>query len=242
MADVTTPKATDMLSVKSRVSWGAIAAGAMISLAFYFLFTLLGVALSLEVAVKGREVNLQTAGAIYSIASLLIAMFFGGWATSRLAVGESKLEAVLYGIILWGVLFTGLLWTVSAGVSKGFGAMVGLASGAYSTPGGETDFDKIADTMKRAGVDDASVNKYRDYAVKLKRDPASAPDVAKEVGKDVDMDRLGEDTRRATWWTLGGVLLSMLTVIVGSLTGSGELLQPVPILGVRRPAPRDPRA
>ena len=37
-------------------------------------------------------------------------MFFGGWATSRLAVGESKLEAVLYGLILWGVLFLGLVW------------------------------------------------------------------------------------------------------------------------------------
>ena len=231
-----------MLSVKSRVSWGAIAAGAMISLAFYFVFTLLGVALSLEVAVKGRNVDLPLAGTIYSIATLLIAMFFGGWATSRLAVGESKLEAVLYGVILWGVLFTGLLWTVSAGVSKGFGAMVGVASGAYSTPEGEPDLDKIADTMKRAGVDEGDVNKYRDYARKLKTDPASAPDVAKNVGKDVDMNRLGENTRQATWWTLGGVLLSMVTVILGSLTGSGELLQPVPILGVRRPPHRDPRA
>ena len=40
--------------------------------------------------------------------------------------------------------------------------------------------------------------------------------------------------RQATWWTLLGVLLSLATVILGSLVGSGELLQPVPILGVRR--------
>ena len=32
-------------------------------------------------------------------------------------------------------------------------------------------------------------------------------------------------------WTL---VLSLATVILGSLVGSGELLQPVPILGVRR--------
>ncbi len=48
-------------------------------------------------------------------------MFFGGWATSRLAVGETKLEAVLYGVILWGVLFVGMLWLVSAGVRSASG-------------------------------------------------------------------------------------------------------------------------
>ena len=120
MADATTtPKAIDLLSVKSRVSWGAIAAGAMIALAIYLILTLLGTALSLEVAVRGRNIDLQMGAAIYSIVSLLLAMFFGGWATSRLAVGESKLEAVLYGIILWGVLFTGLIWMFQRGRQPG---------------------------------------------------------------------------------------------------------------------------
>ncbi len=40
-------------------------------------------------------------------------------ATSRLAVGESKLEAVLYGVILWGTLFLGLVWLFSAGIRPG---------------------------------------------------------------------------------------------------------------------------
>ena len=34
---------------------------------------------------------------------------------SRLAVGESKLEAVLYGLILWGVLFIGMVWLLASG-------------------------------------------------------------------------------------------------------------------------------
>ncbi len=244
MADTTAiPKATDMLAVKSRVSWGAIAAGAMIALAIYFLFTLLGVALTLDVAVNRRDVDLSAVGAVYSIATLLIAMFFGGWATSRLAVGESKLEAILYGIILWGVLFTGMLWMVSAGIRTGFSAIVGVASGAYSTSEGGTDVDKIADSMKRAGVDEAQVNRYRDYARTLKRDPGAASDVARDATKDVDIDQLSRRTLHAAWWSLGGVLLSLATVVVGSLTGSGEMLQPVPILGVRRAPspPRDPR-
>jgi len=245
MADVTTtPKATDLLSVKSRVSWGAIAAGAMIALAIYLVLTLLGTALSLEVAVRGRNVDLQMGAGIYSIVTLLVAMFFGGWATSRLAVGESKLEAVLYGIILWGVLFTGLIWMVSAGVSRGFGAIAGVAYGAYSSPEGDVDVDRIAADLKRSGVDEAQVNKVRDAYRRVQSDPGAAPAAASSVANDPKIRQaagdLGDQARRATWWTLGGVVLSMITVILGSLTGSGELLQPVPILGVRRPA-RDPR-
>ena len=126
------PSATDLLAVKSRVSWGAIAAGGMIALTIYVILALLGVAVGVETAVRGPNVYFGTGAAIYAIFSLLLAMFFGGWATSRLAVGESKLEAVLYGVILWGALFAGMMWLVTAGIQTGFGAMVGVASGAYS--------------------------------------------------------------------------------------------------------------
>src|SRR5947209_14505515 len=139
--EATSPRASDLLAVRSRVSWPAIAAGAMIAAAIYFVLTLLGVALGVEVAVRGATAHLGAGAAIYSILTMLLAMFFGGWATSRLAVGESKMEAVLYGIILWGTLFLGLVWLFSAGIRTGFGAMIGLSSGAYSlsTDGGGTD-------------------------------------------------------------------------------------------------------
>src|SRR4029450_12737675 len=126
------PRASDLLAVRSRVSWPAIAAGAMIATAVYFVLTLLGVALGVEVAVRGATAHLGAGAAIYSVLTLLLAMFFGGRGTSRLAVGESKLEAFLYGVILWGALFLGLVWLFSAGIRIGFGAMVGLSSGAYS--------------------------------------------------------------------------------------------------------------
>ena len=119
MTDATTPNASDLRAVRSRISWGAIAAGAMVSLATYVVLTLLGLAVGIEVAVRGSEVSLGAPAAIYTLVTLLVAMFFGGWATSRLAVGESKMESVLYGIILWGVLFVGMVWLVSAGLSIG---------------------------------------------------------------------------------------------------------------------------
>lgn len=240
-----TPNPTDLLSVRSRVSWGAIAAGAMISLALYFLFTILGVALSIESASREATENLGFGAAIYTIVTLLLAMFFGGWTVSRLAVGETKLEAVLYGVILWGVLFTGLLWTLGAGIRVGFGAIVGTASGVYSSSEGPLDLNRIAEDLKRNGVDQDTVDRIRSHAEKVRSDPGSLPKVASEEANRPEVRQtardLGEGARRASWWTLAGVLTSMLAVVFGSLVGAGEVPIPVPILGVRRPT-RDPRA
>ena len=163
MAETSVPSAADLLAVRSRVSWGAIAAGAMVALTIYVVLTMLGVALGIEVAVRRSGADLGTGAAIYSILALLLAMFFGGWATSRLAVGESKLEAVLYGLILWGVLFTGMIWLLASGIRTGFGGLVGVASGAYTTEEGRVDTDRVARDLKQAGVDEATVNKYRGY-------------------------------------------------------------------------------
>ena len=87
----------------------------MVALTIYIVLTMLGVALGIEVAVRRSGADLGAGAAVYSILALLLAMFFGGWATSRLAVGESKLEAVLYGLILWGVLFIGMVWLLASG-------------------------------------------------------------------------------------------------------------------------------
>jgi hypothetical protein len=74
----------------------------------------------------------------------------------------------------------------------------------------------------------------------LSDDPSAFPQVARDVTNRPDVrqaaGQAAEGAREATWWTLLGVITSMATVIVGSLVGSGELLQPVPILGVRRAA------
>jgi len=239
MAETIAPSATDLLAVRSRVSWGAIAAGAMVALTIYVVLSMLGVALGIEVAVRRAGADLGTGAAIYSIVALLLAMFFGGWATSRLAVGESKLEAVLYGLILWGVLFAGMIWLLASGIRTGFGGLVGLATGAYSTEDGRIDVDRVASDLKQAGVDEATVTKYRSYYERVRDNPGAVAQVGREISGESGPR---EAAREASWWSLAGVLVSLATAIFGSLVGSGELLQPVPILGVRRvPGDRRPR-
>ncbi|WP_406694734.1 hypothetical protein V5E97_27150 [Singulisphaera sp. Ch08] len=264
--DASIPRPDDVLAVRSRVSWPAIAAGAMIATAIYFVLTLLGAALGLEVAVRGATAHLGAGAAIYSVLSLLLAMFFGGWSTSRLAVGESKVEALLYGVILWGTLFLGLVWLFSVGIRTGFGAMVGLSSGAYSLAiegdeaGGppshnlveslrrryntELGGEKFVADLQKAGFTEEQAKKaqteIKGTIDRLHDDPSSLPEVARDVASRPEVqEAAGQATRnarQATWWTLLGVITSMAAVITGSLVGSGELLQPVPLLGVRRPA------
>jgi hypothetical protein len=232
MADVARPSATDLMGVRSRVSWGAIAAGAMVALTIYVVLSVLGVALGIEAAVRGASDQVGAGAAIYSIIALLLAMFFGGWTTSQMAVGESKTEAVLYGLILWGVLFLGMVWLLSAGIRTGFGAVLGAASGTYTTEEGRVDVDRVARDLKQAGADDATVEKYRGYYERVRDNPAAAGDIGRELGANPNARQAA---RQAAWWSLAGVIISLAAVVVGALTGAGELLQPVPILGVRRP-------
>jgi len=262
------PKATDLVSVRSRISWGAIAAGAMISLSIYVVLSMLGVALGIEAAVRGASAHLGAGTAIYSILTLLLAMFFGGWTTSRLAVGESKLEAVLYGMILWGTLFVGMVWLLGAGIRTGFGAMIGMASATDAafrpadtdsspSPGlaqalhqryaNELGGDRFVADLKKAGFSEEQARKaeveIKGRIDRVWADPSSLPEVTRDVAGQPEVQRAAalaaERAREASWWTLTGVVISMATAIFGSLVGSGELLQPVPILGVRRvPIPR----
>jgi hypothetical protein len=253
----TTPtlKATDLLSVKSRVSWGAIGAGAMVALAVYFFLTLLGLAIGLEVASR-RPVaqELGIGAAIYSIFTLLLSMFLGGWTTSRLAVGETKLEAVLYGVILWGVLFLGMVWLIGVGVRVGFGAMVSgaviidtddpsaaVAPDAFNRLvdryNSEVGGEKFVADLVKAGVDEARAKKI-EANLKEKLDTVRNP---ASVINDPNARKTGvEFSKKAAWYSLAGVAISMAAVILGSLIGSGDLPVPVPVLGVRRQAV-DPR-
>lgn len=260
MAETVRPSTIDMMPVRSRVSWGAIAAGAMVSVAVYFLLTLLGIAVGLEVSASRNDVNIGAGAALWSILTLLLAMFLGGWATSRLAVGETKLEAILYGVILWGVLFIGMFWLFGVGVRIGFGAMMGVASGATSVAaedggsGGSnagvmaqlaqrynSNFSdpKFVEDLKELGVDEkvakdvqAEVNKRVET---LRNDPAALPG---QLSNDPDVQAAGQElkqgTRKAVWYSLLGIIVSMATVIIGSLIGSGDIPVPIAILGVRR--------
>jgi len=232
----------------------------MVSVAVYFLLTLMGIAVGLEVSASRNDVDLGAGAALWSILTLLLAMFLGGWTTSRLAVGETKLEAVLYGVILWGVLFIGMFWLFGVGVRIGFGAMMGVASGATSVAADDGDSGrsnagvmaqlaqrynsnfsdpKFVDDLKKLGVEEDRAKQIQSMVNQrvetLRNDPAALPG---QLSNDPDVQAAGQElrqgTRKAVWYSLLGIIVSMATVIIGSLIGSGDIPVPIAIMGVRR--------
>lgn len=192
----------DLLPVRSRVSWSAVLAGAVIALAVHFLLLLLGTAIGLSVADQASRDTITTAGGIWAIASTMIALFLGGWVTSQAAVGENRADAAVHGIIMWGVVFAMLLWLIAMGISGGFNAMVGVAT---ATNADETGWQAAA---VRAGVPQQQIDQWQSAATNNQTDPATA-------------ERANDAAKEAAWWTLVATILSMLAAILGAIVGAG---------------------
>ena len=111
-------------SVKSRVSWGALFAGSVVAVAVYFLISLLGVAVLVTFSDKVDAEQIGKAAAFWTFASLLIAMFSGGWVSSRCTAGEFRSEAVLYGVIVWAIASAILFPLTALGIGTGVGTVL----------------------------------------------------------------------------------------------------------------------
>jgi hypothetical protein len=202
MNDPTAIHPEDVLPVRSRISWGAIFAGAFTSLSALVLLTMLGTALGLtwgEHTDRGDYV--ATGAAIWTAFSGLIALFLGGVVTSLFTAGESRAEAVLYGVVLWGVLFVSVAAISVAGTRLALGGVLETANAVTNAAG--SDWERVAHD---AGVSQDQINQMR----------AKMPSVGV-----LDQAVVHDRATRAAWWSLVGMMLSMVAAICGTLAGSG---------------------
>lgn len=123
MAQIT-PRAEDLMSVGSRISWGAIFAGSVLALAMHLLLSVLGAAVGLSLSDRISEDNLRTSVALWTIGIACVSLFVGGIITSSFTVGENKTEAVIYGILMWALTFAIVSALGAHGVRTGYGAML----------------------------------------------------------------------------------------------------------------------
>jgi hypothetical protein len=149
-------------SVRTRISWGAILAGSAVALAIYTLLMSLGVAIGLTVGDEVNPRNFGVGAGVWGFISLLIALFAGGWVTTQVTVGESRTEAVLYGVVLWATTSVLLLWLTAHGVRAGADAaramqtMVGGNQAAvYDDPLRMAEERQAATPRGRAGAEGA---------------------------------------------------------------------------------------
>lgn len=214
MADQTQVQLEDVAPVRSRISWGAILAGAMLALGVSLILSLLGAAIGLSVGDTTRGETLAVGAAIWAVLTTVAALFAGGCVASQLSVGENKKEAMMYGLILWGVVFAMFLWLVASGVRGGFNALMGMTMAASGTTA--NDWEAAA---QRAGVPQERLAEMRRAA----RDTAES---AREgVNDPTNREAVREGAMQASWWTLLGTLLSMGAAVGGALMGAGPTLR-----------------
>lgn len=193
----------DVTPVRSRIGWGAVFAGFMVALAMYILLSLLGTAVGLSVVRSVRDDVLGYAAIAWSIVTILVSMFMGGWVMTQLEVGENRGEAVLHGIILWGVMFAALLWMASTGIRIGFNALLGVAANPAVQ-------NLSAEDLQRHGYNTEEINRIQTWFQNM---PAELRSLAQDAR-----------TVQAAWWTFFGLLLSLLASIGGALAGAGPAL------------------
>ncbi len=116
---------TRLGTVKSRVAWGAIFAGALVAIALFFVLGSFTAALNLSLY-EEQPVGIPT----WAFALSIVCMFVGGWTTARLAAGESRSEVVFYGIILWSFTALVMLYLAMNGILI-FGSSTVLGQSSY---------------------------------------------------------------------------------------------------------------
>ena len=230
MNDVATSARTgvdieDIAAVRSRISWGAIAAGSVLALALYFLLTLLGGAIGFSISDKFEGKNIGLAAAIYAIAVTALCLFAGGFLASQLTAGENKREAAIYGLLVWAVVFAMLMWLMATGVRAGFNSMVGVATAGSSVANAtaqnttQADFEEGA---RRAGY---TPQQIEDFKTRAKNAPADAKAAAEDPNSKAQAEQrareAGEVATRVTWWSFLGTFVSMLAAAAGGFVGAG---------------------
>jgi hypothetical protein len=208
MAVVTPVHTEDFLPVRSRISWGALFAGVFTALAVSVFLSVLGTALGLTWSEHTSRGDYVASGAaIWAAITGLVALFCGGVVTSLFTAGENRAEAVLYGVVLWGLMFALMAGISFAGVRLGVAAFLGTANVAANANASNTDWERVA---RDAGVTQEQINQMRAHMPPL-------GDVRAQVEENVNRDRAA----RLAWWTFLGTVLSMVAAVCGTLAGSG---------------------
>jgi hypothetical protein len=162
-----------------RISWGGIWAGVLTVMGTLLFLTALGLAIGISAAEPGRTDadTLGTGAAIWSGVSLLIALFVGGMAATRLGMVFDKAAGAFEGALVWVLSFLIVLWLASSGVRLVASGISGLFSGIGQTVGATV-----------SGMEDLSSGDVDQILARL-NDPQTARTLAAATGLPEDQIR-----------------------------------------------------
>lgn len=112
-----------LVDYHDQVRWGPILAGIAIALGTQLGLSALAMAIGLSAGARGADAGSVGLGVvIWSIISLLISLFLGGWVMAQSCGPMTKKTAILNAAILWGTTLALSSWLLASGISGAVGA------------------------------------------------------------------------------------------------------------------------
>lgn len=120
-----------------RVRWGPIISGLVVALATQLILSALGAAIGSTFlagsgAPRTNAPGVGTTVGIWSIISLLIALFVGSWVAARACGPMNRNTALLNGAILWATTLALSSWLLASGVTGAFGIAASNAGEVFN--------------------------------------------------------------------------------------------------------------
>jgi hypothetical protein len=201
-ADYISDRVTPPIAVTSyhdQVRWGPIVAGLAISLSTQLVLSALGVAVGATSIGDSGAPRTDAAGVgvgvgIWSIISLLISLFVGGWMATRTSGRMTRNTALLNGAILWASMLALSAWLLSSGVSGAFGVAASNAGSVISQTQQNLPNKPVGTT---AGQTTPNI-----------------PTISAQQTRDI-----AGNTAKVSWSFVFGSLLGLAAALIGSVTG-----------------------
>src|SRR5688572_5647855 len=157
-----------------RVSWGGVFGGVLVALGFLLLMTALGVAVGITSAQPGATDAgaLGTGAGVWAAVSLLLALFIGGWVSTRIGAIFDGTTGFFEGALVWVVSVLTMLYFASSGIAM-------LAGGAFNLVGGAAQALGSVVQSQGGGVD---VSGSVEQMTQRLKDPKTAEQIAAATG------------------------------------------------------------
>ncbi len=187
-----------------RVHWGAIISGLVVAISSQLLLSSLGAALGFS-NISGSEAPRTDSGGVaqavgvWSIISVFISLFIGGWVTARAAGSLNRNTAFLNGVILWATTLTISSWLLASGVSGAFGVVAANAGNIAN------QVQQNGGTLPNVGANIPGTS----------ASPSPAPTLSAEQTRNV-----AENGAKASWGFTFASLLGLAAAVIGAGVGA----------------------
>lgn len=206
-----------------RVWWGAIFAGSIVTMLVSFMLGLLGIAIG-AANIDFRN-GISTSGVgqsalIWWLVITLIAYFCGGCVAGRLANVLRRGDAMLHGVVTWGVVTIAVVVLVGSAFGGVLSGMTNFLAGGLQSQSGPR-LSANVQVNEPAGGNPAVANSSASTESNQGAQATTSSDQSRQELRETT-GAAAQMTSEAATWTLVALAVGGLAALLGGATGLGR--------------------